>query len=549
MTSFRFPVHLAFSVFAVAASGVTLVAACSSSSAGVLHDAGVPPDGSVTDGGADGPDDAATEASLNVGPCLAFDGGGPFVEAPHGPLPTMTYHGGGILQSPRVITFTFPTTPGVSTLEDFGKTLTQTSWFATVSRDYCIDDGGTCIATGIAGAAVEMTTASVATYVDTLGQGSPSTGTDLRAFMNAEIAKAVAAGTIPSPAEGAIYTFYFPPDATVWQGDPNAGGGQSCSAFLGYHGHMTYSDGQTPIVYAIVPDCPQGDPTTDLQAVVFGASHEIIEAVTDPGIPDSLGWYLDEDLSVTGSDGGPYLPVPTAPQIRNDPWAQMLGFGEAADDCEYYTQNIWTLDSGLLVQRVWSPSAAARGQNPCVPVPPGESYYGASPDQVLYVADVGATFTVDVSVFAEASRPSWRLDAFDQTPNVLTALGAGPTSYLQVEFEGGVTQADGSSSLACVNNGAKAQLKVTLLADPASEPLLVQYEAWPEADVFLRSDGDGAPDASDSGVAPPSRIWPFAVVTPATAASIGVGKSGVSDARELAALRARLGSTAGPVAE
>lgn len=548
-------------LFAVGASaGGALLLACSSSSDNPAHDAGVQPDASLSDGSArdaaDAGSEAEAEAATDWGPCPAFDGGAPFVEAPHGSLPTMAYQGGGILRTPHVLTFTFPTTPGVTTLEDFGKTILQTPWFAAVSRDYCIDDGGTCIGTGAAGSAVEMTTASVATYVDLWGQpGAPSTGTDLRAFMNAEIAKAVAANTIPSPAtaaaQGAIYTFYFPPDATVWQGDPGRGGGQSCSAFGAYHGHMTYSDGHSPIVYAIVPDCTVNDPAIDLKNVTLGASHEIIEAATDPGVPDALGWYLDQDLTVSGGDagsdagdGGPYLPVPTVPQIKNDAWAQLLGFGEAADNCEYATQNLWTLDSGVLVQRVWSPSAAARGANPCVPVPAGETYYNASPDKALYVADVGATFTVDISVFSDALRPSWRLDAIDQTPLVLQALGGGPSPYLQLELVGGTAQPDGSSSLSCVNNGTKAQLKVTLIADPAAQPRLVEYEPWPEADAFLRSvDVAHAPSDPDAGAQPPSHTWPFAVVTPGTAASIGVTGSGVVDARKLAALRAKL---AGP---
>src|SRR6202041_1892192 len=119
----------------------------------------------------------------------AFDGG-PFVEGPHGPLPTVVYSGGGILEAPQIITFTFPTTPGVPTLEAFGQTITSTQWFADVTKDYCINDGGTCIKPGAPGVPVEMTVAAAPIYVDMMGQGTApaGTGVDLDSFINQQVA-------------------------------------------------------------------------------------------------------------------------------------------------------------------------------------------------------------------------------------------------------------------------------------------------------------------------------------------------------------------------
>jgi hypothetical protein len=165
---------------------------------------------------------------------------------------------------------------------------------------------------------------------------------------------------------------------------------------------------------------------------------------------------------------------------------------------------------------MWSTSAAAAGQNPCVPVPAGETYYNASPDRAIYVADVGTTFTVDISGFTDVPRDSWELFAVDGTPSA--------TSYLSLAFVGGVDGGVGRTTLPCdVNNQTKAQLQVTLLADPASGGL-------GEADGVLFSD-DVMNEWTPSGgpVQVPYQVWPFAVVTPAEAAELGITDAGVTD--------------------
>jgi hypothetical protein len=475
-----------------------------------------PLDASRIDSAADAGLDATaptSDGALFGASCPAFDAAG-FVAAAHGSLPTMVYGGGGILAAPQIITFTFPDTPAVATLQAFGETLTQTPWFAAVTKDYCLNDGGTCAHAGSPGIGVAMDAAAASTYVDTYGGPPSSTGADLDSFVVAQIAGAVTAGTIPAPAANpnGLYAFYFPPESTIFQGSTH--GGKSCDAFGAYHGSIPYSDG-TPIAYAIMPDCPTGDPTADVADMVFAAGHEFAEATTDPY--PVTGWYLDEWF------GAP--PVnPSAPQIRNDPWTTTLLYGEVADNCEALPIS-WTLDSGLLVPRIWSTSAAASGQNPCVPVPPGESYYNASTDKALYVADVGSTFTIDVSVFADQPRPSWRLDALDYTPNPAKR-------YLQLEFVDGADAGDGVSRLLCVNNGTTAQLRVTLLADPGADAVLAQHDAWPEADGVIVS-----ADVANAYVVPlpdggavtefPWQYWAFAVVTPAVARTIGLGDAGL----------------------
>ncbi len=320
-------------------------------------------------------------------------------------------------------------------------------------------------------------------------------------------------------------------------------GGQSCQSFGGYHNAMTYTDGKTAIAYAILPDCPTGDPVSDLQEVTIAASHEIIEATTDPGTNNTLSWYLDQPMA---QDAGV-----TLNQFRNDPWGMTEQFAEVGDNCESILLSDWQLDSGAYVQRIWSTSAAAAGHNPCVPVPAGEAYYNASTDKALYVASVGDTFTVDVSAFSDMARASWRLDAIDNTQTQMTdSSGVNPLPYLKVEFVGGVAN-DPFTTLTCVNNGTTGQLKVTLLADPDTDMSLQQLE-WPEADGVIYSVDLTDPisyPTQDGGMGTtyPYQFWPFAVITPTTAASLGVTSAGVADVRKLAALRAKHRAQHGPL--
>ena len=195
------------------------------------------------------------------------------------------------------------------------------------------------------------------------------------------------------------------------------------------------------------------------------------------------------------------------------------------------------------MQRIWSTSAAALGHNPCVPVPASETYYNVSPDKALYVANVGETFTVDLSAFSDVSRPAWRVAAIDYTNTTIMDTNGKPMPYLKFEFVGGIVNSSGVSELTCVNNGTTGQLQVTLLADPASDTSLTTTEEWPEADAVLESVDPSNPQTRtgrDGGtiVTYPYQFWPFAVITPGTATMLGVTSTGIADARKVAGLRA-----------
>ncbi|MGE5361662.1 MAG: hypothetical protein ACM3NQ_21815 [Bacteroidales bacterium] len=95
------------------------------------------------------------------------------------------------------------------------------------------------------------------------------------------------AGAVPSRTD-VIYGVYFPAGMRV-----TLNGGASCSSFCGYHNHFTYLGQQ--IKYAVFPylnctGCKLSSLTVgDMLTIV--ASHEIREAVTDPGDANANAWY------------------------------------------------------------------------------------------------------------------------------------------------------------------------------------------------------------------------------------------------------------------
>jgi hypothetical protein len=438
----------------------------------------------------------------------------------------MEYGGGGVLTSPQIITFTFKDTLNTSALDSLGKSLIQSPWFADVSKDYCEGDGGTCITAGPAGKSIAINANAAPLYNDDPGSTNflPDAGVIIPEFVNQQIAAAITAGHLSAPDANAIYTFYFPPSSTIEFADKTTGvGAASCTAFGGYHASTTYTDGTTPITYAILPDCGDGG-TADLNEVTLAASHEVIEATTDPY--NGTGWYLD---TTSNANSG-----------RDAPWQFTGGyFGEVGDNCVDMSgtgMDEWPLDGGAIVQRTWSTSAAALGHNPCVPVPAGDVYYQTTTDFAIYVATPGVPFTINVSAFSDGTRDSWRLDARDWTYEVASS-STFDTTYLTYDIVGGVNNVDdaGLSDYLCINNGNQVQIQATLVADPskANPPLQTPLAvgAMVSADPALTQP---VVFGGQTYQVFPYHWWVFLVVTPAVAQQFGIPDGGVSSQSPLA---------------
>ena len=239
------------------------------------------------------------------------------------------------------------------------------------------------------------------------------------------------------------------------------------------------------VVYAVVPECDpaaQTPPATLLQALTSTASHEIIEAATNPGGGAGIGFYLDG----------------TAQRTRG--WADILG-GEVADLCvdAFALGQGHTTEGPYTVTRVWSIPNATAGRNPCVPVPAGEVYFDAVPSANAVLLDVGQSKTLDVIAMADGPIAGWTVTAEDWTDPA--------TRYLSFAIAG--AQATDAGPALSVKNGDKLSLTVTLLADPVAS-LAGEADA-----VLVSTDGTGAAITR-------AHFWPFVVLTPAAAADAGV---------------------------
>jgi hypothetical protein len=157
------------------------------------------------------------------------------------------------------------------------------------------------------------------------------------ANIQSELARQLAAGHLPAPDANTLYMLHFPQGKII-----TSQGLSSCVNFCGYHGTML--SGSTEVYYAVLPDMSPGSlcngrcggaasPFANQCSV---ASHEIIEAITDPEVGlatvlgPPLGWYdaangeigdicNANETTFLGADGNTYT--------------VQAGFSDAANAC------------------------------------------------------------------------------------------------------------------------------------------------------------------------------------------------------------------------
>jgi hypothetical protein len=180
------------------------------------------------------------------------------------------------------------------------------------------------------------------------------------------ITAAVATNGGPARDGNTLYMLYLPSGVEViQQGVPNT----NCDKFGAYH--APYGDLGDNL--AVVQQCGGSDP---LDSMTVAASHEIIEAATDP---DNQSYALSQI-------------APHAPW--NEPiWNayDLTGHAELADLCEgtYYHEGSY------FYQRVWSNLDAAIGGDPCAPEL-NEPYYDALFEQDWYPIAAGQTLEIPI---------------------------------------------------------------------------------------------------------------------------------------------------------
>jgi hypothetical protein len=418
---------------------------------------------------------AACGGTTGTGPNLATAGDGgttapvivsPDYPAPHAPLPQVDFNGGGVMAAVKVVTVTFDGDSLRQTLESFGDTIAESSWWTAVSAGYCSPSGSTnCIGKGSTSVHVHLSAQPAASYDDSSQGGSSG--------MTQFLAAHVADGSLPAPDANTLYVLYFPDTTTI-----TLDGTQSCAVggFSGYHKSAAVTPpggSQVSAVYAVVPRCTLEGKTLD-EAVTFSASHEIIEAATDPFVTDNaVGYYL------------------------MDPAWNLLG-GEVADLClDLAGEGLdTTTENGFTVQRSWSNESARASHNPCVPIPQGEVYFNLAPELApsgqssAYVQlAVGESATFDAMAFSDGPIDNWTLKGID-----FAALSGG-TASLSFAFDTTVA-----------NNGTKVKVTVTLNKDAQTNASLQGGGLVKVEPFFLESKL-----TTDAG-AKTIRLWPGLVI-------------------------------------
>jgi len=290
-------------------------------------------------------------------------------------LPTSVSRGGPVLAAPRVQAIYFAGFPYRPAIDDFLGKLAASGYWQHVAGEYGV--GRPTILPGD-DSAVTVPAQMAINDIPAL-------------FVHALTDHAAALGP---PRGDTIYTLLFPPGITI-TGD----GYTLCAegAPSAFHAELNTMGAHVPVVVA--PACPHfaGDSSlTGERALTPALSHEIVETTADP-FPSSAPAFADTD-------------------DRHALWAVAVGGGEIADLCENEVPNlIQPADIGYPVQRIWSNAAAAASRGPCVPVPPGETYFNA----IARLPD-----TVDVQL--DANAPSVHLPA-------LTAAVGAPAS-VNVDF-------------------------------------------------------------------------------------------------------------------
>ncbi|HEY2515660.1 MAG TPA: hypothetical protein VGI39_32550 [Polyangiaceae bacterium] len=344
-----------------------------------------------------------------------------FVQAPHPHLPLVLNQGGPVVTKPLLMSVTFrgSYTDRVSDLDEFVKTFGgQPYWKA--ARQYGVSAPHARAAVHLADEAPGA--------IDDAG---------IQAFLAAKFAAPDA--PLGAPSADSLIVLFFPSATTI-----TAPAGASCVSFDAYHGSAPITvNGQSIVVpYAVVPECLK--PTQGLSvrdSVTASASHEILEASTDPRVGEASAF------SGTGINTGNFDPYAVwAYGVEGD-----LSFLELSDMCERGDSSIFTPPHfPFAVQRFWSNEAVLAGHDPCTPTRPADKRYFAAvpvfdPDFAVHEAEtppvylpvvtitdgfgstpfpfqtqgvkipVGGSATIPVALFSDGPVGDWTVSAADET--------------------------------------------------------------------------------------------------------------------------------------
>ncbi len=300
-------------------------------------------------------------------------------------VPAVITGNGALLTNPKIVTVTWPGDPFAAQIDALAGAIGATSYWAATTGEYGVK-AATLAKT------VRVATAPAASVQDT----------EAEAWLADQLDGTHAEWGSPDPT--AIYTLFYPPGTTIMEN-----GEASCGGLPGaYHSELKLKSGVT-VPYVLIPRCESFLGLHGIDYVSAAASHEWIEAATDP-FPNT-----DPAFSQTSS--------------KYFMWTLVSG-GETGDMCTN-TASVYITPDGLpfKVQRSWSNIAAQAGKDPCVPATVGAPYFNSVPAMTDTLKGtiqgqtfkplgiklaVGASRSVEVDLFSDmpTSGP-WTVKAYD----------------------------------------------------------------------------------------------------------------------------------------
>jgi len=302
-------------------------------------------------------------------------------------VPQVMTYGGPVLRAPKIVAVTFAGDPQASLIERFVANLGASQYWSATTSEYGVG-------------------AMQALAPIRLNEAAPAAVEDAqhRAWLAAKFGRA----PFGTPDPNTIYAVFYPSGTQVTIGSVLTG----CVNSGGYHWDM--DAGGTRIPYAVMPRCAALGNLQGFDVLTSVASHEFVEAATDPFSQTKPAYRrVDDDHFV---------------------W-QWFYLDEVGDLCvQNRYLNVRPSDVGFLVQRTWSNAALRAYHNPCVPF--SGIYFNAAPvlSDAITVSDgdrtlvtkgvrvpVGQSRTIAIDLFSDAPAPDWSVSVFD-----VAALRGGP---------------------------------------------------------------------------------------------------------------------------
>ncbi len=346
------------------------------------------------------------------------DAASPFVMAPHRPWPVLLPHTARVLHPMTLVSIVAANDDLTASLFAFADAAIASAWWHATGDEYGV---------GPAAASIHVNGPAITVSPD-------------RAGLIQYIDDAIGDAGAPAPNGNTLYLVYMPGGLSI------AG-----ATFKSFHGPFPAADAGAGDGFAVVSrqTAPPGESELDMLTML--ASHEIIEAATDPG----------------GSSWRVLIQTPTP--WTGSVWSAMQpGTIENGDLCEG-NRIREPLAAGFLYQRAWSANQAspdAAAGDPCAPrrsLP----YNNVSVPQDWYVATPGQPLKIPFTGWSTAETKDWLVNVgVNNGSAVFTPLALNAGISIATSIGSGTTAP--CASRQAVNNGATGTITVNVPTAAAS---------------------------------------------------------------------------------